>query len=258
VALTGLSANGTWPFTASVPNAGTLFLENLGGRSITFQAWGLDLTQIGGGGSTYDPGPIMYDWGASNDVVYSGGSLRNVDVLQLPTVPASTAATGFCLSVDAQMPTGLPWSAPFNWARTALTWASNAVDGSGNPVARAQIYVDGQNFSPTAGQVCFTTSNVTSPVTCGPVPAAWNTDGLSHNVKACVSSAGQVRLYNGDSGAQIGSGGAIPAGSVPNLADGRLLIGNSEVRSVFAAMPWHGYISRVAACRDTGDLASCR
>jgi len=258
VALTGLTADSTWPFTPSVPDAGTLFLENTGGSAISFFAWGVDLTQIGGGGSSFDPGPIMYDWGTNNDVTDSGGSLRNVDVLQLPTVPVSTAATGFCLSVDAQMPSGLPWSAPFNWPRTALTWASNAVDGSGKPVAVAQIYVDGNNQGPTAGQLCFTNVDVTAPVTCGPVPTAWNTDGLAHNVKACVSSAGQVRLYDGDSGTQIGTSGTIPAASVPDLAGGRLLVGNSDVRRVFNAMPWHGYISRAAACRDTGDLASCR
>jgi hypothetical protein len=67
-----------------------------------------------------------------------------------------------------------------------------------------------------------------------------------------------VRLYNGDSGTQIGTNGTIPAASVPDLAAGRLLVGNAEVRRVFYAMPWHGYISRVAACRDTGDLAGCR
>ena len=202
VALTNLSADATWPFTPSVPDAGTLYLENLGGSTISFHAWGVDLTQIGGGGSSYDPGPIMYDWGTSNDVTDSGGSFRNLDTLQLPTIPASTAGTGFCLSVDARMPDGLPWSAPFEWARTALTWASNSVDGSGNPTARAQLFVDGNNHGPTAGQLCFTTSDVSTPVTCGPLPTAWNTDGLSHNVKACVSSAGQVRLYNGDSGTQ--------------------------------------------------------
>jgi hypothetical protein len=81
-------------------------------------------------------------------------------VLQLPTVPASTAATGFCLSVDAQMPAALPWSAPFVWPRTALAWASNAVDAAGNPVSVAQIYVDGQNGNPTAGQLCLTTTTI--------------------------------------------------------------------------------------------------
>ena len=258
VALTALTADGTWPFTAAVPDAGTLYLENVGGGAVTFNAWGVHLTQIGGGRSNYDPGPVMYDWGTNNDVNDAGGSLRNVDVLQLPPVPASTAATGFCLSVDAQMPSGLPWAAPFNWARTALTWASDAVDATGAPVATVQLYVDGNNFGPTPGQLCLTTSGVTSPVTCAPLPAAWDTDGLGHNVKACVSSAGQVRLYDGDTGSQLGGGASVPAASVPDLAAGRLLVGNSDVRRVYAAMPWHGYVSRAAVCRDIGDLAACR
>ena len=132
------------------------------------------------------------------------------------------------------------------------------MDGSASPWRWRSSTSTATTIGPTAGQLCFTISDVTAPVTCGPVPTAWNTDGLSHNVKACVSSAGQVRLYDGDSGTQIGASGTIPAASVPDLGGGRLLIGNAEARRVFSAMPWHGYVSRVAACRDTGDLASCR
>jgi hypothetical protein len=217
---------------------GTVSLVNAGTTELRFLAWGLDLTQLGGGAElgALDPGPEMYD-----------GSLRVADfrsltdVLYLPALVDDTSASGFCLSVDVQPV--LTWDAPYGKRRTLVAWTKAGVPESPaiySPVGGSQICFfggAGAAFNP-----CF---SPTAP------PLGW-TPGTKHNVKGCVSAAGDVSIY-ADDALMDSSAGA----TVLNLSGGALRVGSDGFGD--AESPWHGFVSKVLACFDTADNAtSCQ
>jgi hypothetical protein len=171
-----------------------------------------------------------------------------VDVLKLDPVPGSTAPTGFCLGAVATMPDGLPWSAPFATARTAVAWVNSTSD----PVRRVRLYVKGADGTAEAGNLCVDV-NLGTP-TCAALPPSFS-DGSAHTVKACVSAAGETRLFTDSSTTPLATG-TVPA--LPELRNGRVLVGNGDARATAGLTPWHGYVSRAFVCRDTGNAADCR
>jgi hypothetical protein len=222
----------------------TLSLENDGLAAIDLHAWGLDLTQLGGGGDlgAFDPGAAMYDWGAGDDLAMSGHGRSPVDVLELARVPLGTGG-GFCLGVEAQPPAGLRWDAPLARDRTLVAWVNDA--GNAN-VRLAMEGAASRGASPR--RLCLTGSVGT---VCGE-PSGW-APGSRHAVTACASSAG-ARLYL--DGALAGS---TSAAAPPDLASGHLLVGNGATPAAHASStPWHGFVSKVVACRDAGAPAACR
>jgi len=234
--------------------AGTLVLKAVPGNpgSVTFYAWGVDLTQIGGGGDlgAFDPGPVMYDWSASVGTDRAGGRPEDnpenaVDVLELPPVPRSTASTGFCLSVDAQPFDGLDWNAPFARPRGLMAWLHDAL-----PVA-AQIVATGG----TSSELCFSVTGASGSACWRP---SWSA-GSRHNVKGCLSATGEMRLYADD----VRVGNTVSGvTSIPDLANGHIAIGNSaggeSATWSFAGQPspWNGFISKALVCKDPGVGAS--
>jgi hypothetical protein len=243
--LTTDGAAGTLALTAASSNPGP----------VTFYAWGVDVTQIGGGGDlgAFDPGPAMYDWSAAIGKVgdrEQDDPVHAVDVLELPPVPASTAPTGFCLSVDAQPADGLGWDAPFANPSGLVAWLHDQ-----QPSA-AQLYASGG----PASELCFWVTGASHPTCWHP---AW-LPGSRHNLKGCLSSAGLMRLYADD--VQVGStvSGVQP---VPDLVAGHVAIGNNAGADpatwafAGAPSPWNGFVSKVLVCCDPGDgasVATCR
>ncbi|HZZ86672.1 MAG TPA: hypothetical protein VFE30_19250 [Anaeromyxobacteraceae bacterium] len=234
--LTTDGAAGTVTLTAASTNSGP----------ITFDAWGVDLTQIGGGGDlgSFDPGLAMYDW--SGPFAWWGDAefqrpQHSVDVVELPPVPTSTASTGFCLSVDAQPFDGLSWMSPFKVPSGMAAWIGDA-----QPVT-AQL------FSSGAG-ICFLVTGATGSSCWAPAWAA----GSKHNVKGCLSASGQQRLYADD----IQVGNTVSGIPVPDLASGHLAVGNNagadSTKWSYTNLPspWNGFISKALACRDVGVGAS--
>jgi hypothetical protein len=238
--------------------AGTLTLRAAADnpQSVAFHAWGVDLTQIGGGGDlgSFDPGPAMYDWSASiGRVEYDrvqDDPEHLVDVLELPRVPVSTASTGFCLSVDAQPYDGLGWDAPFVNSRGLVAWFDDQQQ------ATAQLYATGGASS----ELCFWVTGASGATCWRPTWSA----GSRHNLKGCVSSMGQMRLYADD--VQVGNT-ISGVGPVPDLADGHVAIGNNagaDPGSWTVAgppSPWNGFVSKVVVCSDLGEgasVATCR
>lgn len=232
--LTTDGAAGTLTMTAAAANPGP----------VTFHAWGVHLTQLGGGGDlgAFDPGPAMYDWSARIGVIderEQDHPEHTVDVLELPPVPASTAWTGFCLSVEAQPADGLDWNAPFAKPRGLAAWLHDR-----QPIA-AQLLATGGD----ASELCFS-------VTGASLPACWRPDwapGTKHAVKGCLSPGGALRLYA--DGAPVATGFAFDADFL-DLADGHVAVGNragaDPATWSFAGQPspWHGYVSRAVVCRD--------
>lgn len=232
--------------------AGTLTLKAAPGNPgpVTFYAWGVDLTQIGGGGDlgAFDPGPVMYDW--STSIGNIGDRVQDnpenlVDVLELPSVAASTASTGFCLSVDAQPYDGLDWNAPFARPRGLMAWLHDTL-----PVA-AQIIATGG----TSSKLCFSVTGASGATCWRPTWSA----GSKHNVKGCLSATGEMRLYADD--VQVGDT-VSGVTSVPDLATGHIAIGNSAGADpatwTFGGQPspWNGFISKALVCKDLGVGAS--
>ena len=261
VYLSGTSSNvgpGGQLTAADTTTRGTLFLENAGSSPISFYAWGIDLTQIGGGGdaafAAIDPGLAMYDWNAAIDSPGANGAesvseltRANLDVLELSSIPAGTP--GFCMSADAQPAAGLPWAATMRDRRTMMTWR--------DPASTASLYVNGTGDATHPRQLCFELTGSMSQAVCAAVPAGW-APGTVHNVKGCVSSGRQVRLYDGDTNTQLATATA-PAGSVPDLSNGHVLVGNSQnVPDLTPKTPWHGYVSRALLCDDTGNPNACQ
>jgi hypothetical protein len=239
--LEGLTTDGS-------TTAGTLFLENEGSSTIDFYAWGLDLTQIGGGGDLgdFDPGVAMYDWGAGDNLAMSGHGRYPVDVLELVRVPTSTAQTGFCLSVDAQPPPGLPWNAPFARNRALVGWVSEAGAGA------VSILMEGTAARGSAPRrLCFSVAGGGS--VCGE-PPSWPA-GSRHSVTGCASPSGTLRLYLDGVPA-----GTQSASAPPDLAAGHVLVGNAAIPAAYtSSIPWHGYVSKALVCPDTGVTPSgCR
>jgi hypothetical protein len=232
--LKGLSTDGS-------ATAGTLSLQNDGPAAIDFYAWGLDLTQIGGGGDlgNFDPGVAMYDWGGGDNLEMSGHGRYAVDVLELPAVPASTAGTGFCLSVEAQPPTGLAWNAPFAHNRALLSWVSDGPPGAVN------LFMEGTDVRGAAARrLCFSVQGGGSACS---DPAAWQA-GSRHVVTGCASASGALRLYV-DGNLAGSASGSTP----PDLMTGHLLVGNAATPAAFtSSLPWHGFVSKALVCRDTG------
>ncbi|ABS25274.1 hypothetical protein [Anaeromyxobacter sp. Fw109-5] len=244
--------------------SGTLTLSAAANNQapVAFYAWGADLTQIGGGGDlgAFDPGPAMYDWSAPAPRAAGAriGQLYRVqddpeyliDVLELPPVPVSTASTGFCLSVDAQPSEGLGWEAPFVNPRGLVAWLNEQQRST------AQLYATGGPSS----ELCFWVTGASGPTCWRPTWSA----GSKHNLKGCVSSTGQMRLFADD--VQVGStvSGVAPA---PDLLGGHVAIGNNAGADPgtwsFAGLPspWSGFVSKVLVCSDDGEgasVATCR
>jgi hypothetical protein len=226
-------------------SAGTVSLSNPGTADVEFFGWGLALTQIGRGGDlgSFDPGPAMYDWSGA-----AGGADVPRDQLELPKVPASTAATGFCLTVDAQPPAGLAWNAPFVSNRAALTWRSLTTSDIIN------VFVGGtSNTSVPVGNLCVHVSTLTGGTLClDPAAQGW-APGSKHTIGVCSTAAGVMTLHaDGALVATKTTSGGVP----PDLADGRLIVGNNGNTGATSVGTWQGFISRAAAC-PAGDVASC-
>jgi hypothetical protein len=232
--LSGLSNDGSQATPA------VLSLTNVGTASIDIYAWGIDLTQIGRGGDLglFDPGLEMYDWGGSFD---NGNA--TVDVLQLAKVPSSTAATGFCLSVEAQLPAGLAWTAPFVADRSPLTWVSDSGPGVVN------IFLSGTGKALPAGNLCaFVSTAPTSAICWAPTWAP----GSRHTAAFCATPDGAATLYA--DGVAVGT--PIPPGNPPpDLSTGHVLVGGS--RGVPGSSTWQGFVTRAAVC-PAGNLTACR
>lgn len=267
-----LSADGS----PTITDGGTLSLENPNGGPITFDAWGVDLTQIGGGGDlnpvtvqppfsqpSPDPGPGMYDWSAANDIAGSFNPSFVQDVLQLPALAGSTATTGFCLSVDARPADALSWNVRMHDTRTPLAWANSSDPAQVTRVLR--LFIDGIDGA-NPGQLCFGSRALASAgdwstvqaeqiVACGALPESW-TAGSAHNLKACVAPSGALSLYAdyGSNGTPVATG---TLASVPDLAGGSLLVGNGVNGLSSFSSPWHGYVSAASACRSSSDVAAC-
>jgi hypothetical protein len=214
---------------------GAVSLVNASAAPIDFFAWGIVLTQIGRGGNLgpLDPGPEMYD-----------GSLdfRDwpflVDVLHLPPISASTAATGYCLTAEVQP--ALTWNAPYARERTLVQWRHDS-----QPF-EAKIH------SPVTGdQICFRVTGAPFGACFKPAdaPLSW-APGSRHTVKGCVSPAGEVSIYA--DGAAVGNTAA--GATALDLAGGRLRAGSDGEGTV--ETPWNGYVSRVLACFGAADNAT--
>jgi hypothetical protein len=230
---------------------GRLVLTNPGSQPISFHAFGVQLTQLGGGGDlgSFDPAELMYDWSAA---ATTGGEPSDdpyfpIDVVRLPPVTSGAAPSGFCLAAEATMPAGLPWSAPFRLARTAAVWTNAAGDRS------ARLFVAGQDGTPDAGKLCLEVSGATARA-CGVIPAAWNTGAAKHRVKGCMSAAGQLRVF----GDEQPLGSAAAGTATPDVRNGTVLVGNSAAAPSASLTPWHGWISRVLVCQDTNNPNDCR
>ena len=253
--LTGLVSGGP------SATAGSVTLEALSSNtgSARFYAWGLDLTQIAGGGNlgTFDPGPAMYDWSAK--IGRFGDDMKDdplyaVDVLELPRVPVNPAS-GFCLSADAQPPTGMDWTAPFVNNRGLVAWIHDT------QAVAMQVFAQGTAAGGGSRQLCVFVTGAGGSACFTP---AW-APGSKHNLKGCLSAAGELRLYADD--VQVGN--AITGVAVPTLTAGHVVVGNDTVANpaaypaawgVGAPAPWHGYVSKVLVCRDPGaggDTRTC-
>lgn len=223
---------------------GTVSLENGGPSHIEFWAWGLDLTQIGGGvdAPILDPGVEMYD-----------GSLKvndwrqMIDVLRLPAVSRSTAATGYCLSVDARP--GIAWDAPFEKRRSIVTWRNGTQFASIYSPAHSELA-----YAPEgARQICFGVSGALFDPCFLPPLRGWTADALTHNIKGCVGPTGDVAIYADD----VRVGNTTTGATAVDLSGGELLVGGDGDGVIEA--PWSGFVSKVLACFNTADNAtSCR
>jgi predicted transcriptional regulator len=257
---TRVSLNGSFtadatanPTTGRTVNPGTLVLTNPGSTNLAFHVWGVQLTQLGGGGDlgAYDAAELMYDWNAARA---EGGEpsadpFYPIDVLKLAPVTTNTALSGFCLGAEATMPDGLPWDAPFVNSRTAVAW----VNDPASPTLTARVFVQGNDGSANAGKVCFGVTGASAPA-CASPPPAWSTGGAKHSLKGCMSLAGELRLYGDDALLATVVGGGV----TPNLLGGTVLVGNGDARPTSSLTPWHGYVSRALVCSDTGTIATCR
>ncbi len=263
-----------------------------GGPELQFHAWGLDLTQLGGGGDlgTFDPGLYAYDWSAEKDYGTGYGyDLRYpVDALQLALVGVGSAS-GFCLAARARPFDGtgsasaLAWDAPMAQARVIASWMSTAAITPPAVPRRALLYVSGATApagvpgvapaDATPRQLCFQVSGAAA--TCAPVPAGW-APGSEHRVAGCVAASGEARLFADD----LPVGGLVTGVAPVVLTTGRLLVGNGTPDATWGKVegkaareepnpayqasdisrPWHGYVARVALCADPGvdHVAACR
>jgi hypothetical protein len=244
---------------ADTTTRGTLYLENPGASAITFSAWGIDLTQLGGGGdaafAAVDPGVFMYDWTAAIDSPGENGAgtvteltRANQDALTLKALTTDPSG-GFCLAVDAEPAAGLPWNATMHDPRTLLSWSASTP-------AAASIYVNGTGDATNPQKLCFQLTGSMTGLVCAAVPAGWEAGSL-HNVKGCVATGGQMALYDGDSNTSLGT--ATATGSLPSLSDGHLLVGNSQnAVDTSAKHPWHGWVSRALICNYSATPNACQ
>ena len=228
----------------------SVFLENTGTTPISFYAWGFDLTQIGGGvraGSdlgSFDPGLAMYDWGADEDAIMSGTATTPLDVLTLPSVPDSTAATGFCLSADAQPADGLGWDAPLNEQRNLIAWQPRHPGRHGAAVRRR-----GQQRRPALHDPRGRAR---------PHPArllrrrAGRLDGRLEAHRQGLPLRRWARCGSTRATCRSAPPRPVPAVDVPDFAAGFIRVGYSS-----GGRPWHGYVSQALVCRDTGDVTQC-
>lgn len=246
-------------FTTDGISGGTLTMTATG--NLTFGAWGAQLSQICNGG---DPGipmdPLMYDRSIHDRNV----DQRPIDVLDLTTpVPQSTAATGFCFSVDAQPYDGLAWNAPVTYKRALMGWLPG-----GATQENVSLYLTGTYtvLNKPTGSLCFYVNGIEQAGSdayveaCGPVPANWSPGSL-HNVKGCVSADKTARVYADD--VEIGSL-LRPPSVIPNLQGGHVVIGNTRQANAPVwvpdpSVPWNGYVSRALVCSESADRATmCR
>ena len=220
-----------------------LFLENAGSAAIDFYAWGVDLTQIAGGGNlgTFDPGLEMYDWnGAGAPLLASQDDSYPIDVLQLPAPPST--GPGWCLAVEAQPPAGLDWTAPFVADRSPLTWISST-----NSV---NIFVSGTgNGAVPAGRLCAVVPGASSTV-------CWAPDfqpGSKHLISVCASPGGDVTLYA--DGLPVGT--PATGAAALDLHTGHLLVGSNHPSKHDSLATWQGFVTRAAVC-PFGNPVACQ
>jgi hypothetical protein len=227
----------------------SIVLENGGNTDIQFVAWGLQMSQIGGPRylpAGFDPGFFMYDSLLNSDAV---------DVLQLPPAPASNVGTGFCLSADVQPSPGLAWDpgvTAFDDVRAIIEWWNG---GTGVTEQSARIVIGGDtSHSVQQGGITFrvtTAGELNYHFFARTPPGTWTT-GSKHNVKACVSPAGQMQIYGDD--VALGAPVDLPVGTVvPDLATGHVSVGNDHTGGV----PWYGWVSKALACPYAGDPTHC-
>jgi hypothetical protein len=170
------------------------------------------------------------------------------DHLELAQVTASTAASGFCLTVDAQTPAGLAWNAPFVANRAMLTWRAL----SGPQIVN--LFIGGTaNSAVPHGYICGHVSTLTGGTLCFDPSALGWTPGSRHSVGLCTTQAGVMSLHADDTTVITKN---ASGGSPPDLASGRLIVGNNGNIGAAALGTWQGYVTRAAAC-PAGDVSTC-
>ncbi|HTP25747.1 MAG TPA: hypothetical protein VMK12_08820, partial [Anaeromyxobacteraceae bacterium] len=216
------------PFHGTDANP-TIVLKNAGSSTLTFEAWGATLTQIGEAGNN-DPGFGMYTWTPFDDRAYQPLADWN-DMLTFPPFPFTTASTGFCLSANGDQPLG--WNAVAT-KRVPVAW--------GNGKQSALIALD-----PTNG-LCFTVTNGTSGSACAKVASLTLSGGLNA-VKGCETSSGKLNLYVGNTSVATGQGP-----TAPDLQGGNVTVGSAVDGTNF--LKWHGHIKSASACASS-DPTTC-
>ncbi|GEJ57616.1 hypothetical protein [Anaeromyxobacter diazotrophicus] len=215
-------------------------LANTSSSQVEFDAWGAVLTELAGGGDLggFDPGPSLYSSGGTQGT-------EAIDKLLLPPLTQSTGS-GYCLSVVAAPAEHLPWSARFASWRVAAEWM--AADGQ----TWSQLRVG----AGTSGQLCLDLATAArgGETRWACAPTAGLADGSAHEVKGCVTPAGELHLYV--DGAAAGTAGSDPPGlpnvPPPDLAGGQLTVGSGA-----ADHNWNGYVSKALVCKgsDPGPCA---
>jgi hypothetical protein len=241
VYLNGLTTNGY----QTPAGQATVYLQNPGGSSIDFNAWGMGLTQVSGGWPTStdnDPGPTMYDTLTHPAPDPASGVY---DVLDLPPVPASTATTGFCLSIDAAPAARLTWNTVLDDPRTLINWKNVA----GTQTVR--LIIGGADYSTPGGIVLRVTNPGSADFFAHANTLSFATEtGVKHTLRACISPAGLVEIYA--DGTNVTTGTPTLPFAVPDLQGGTVQVGSD------GATPFHGYLSKALVCAYTTSAANCQ
>ena len=223
---------------------GTLYLQNPGAADLQVTAWGVTMGRFGGARGLpvgYDPGFLMYDALLRSDAG---------EGLHLPHLTTSTAGQGFCIAVDAQPDTTLPWVTTFDDGRAFFQWSNGLPDAQEVSVR----FVIGGDTSHSIGQgdlILRVRENNVNTYAQGTPPASW-TAGTKHNVKACVSATGTMQIYADDQ--PLGNSATLGAQPVPDLSIGHLAVG----ADFNGNLAWYGSISQALVCRYDGDPTTCQ
>jgi hypothetical protein len=255
VYLNGLTTNG---YQTDAGRA-TVYLENPGVDQIQFIAWGMSLTQVSGGWpisasrwpalDPNDPGPTMYDTLTHPAPDPASGVY---DVFELPPVPASTATTGFCLSVEAAPGAGLTWETVLDDPRTLINWKSATVPPPGETRASVRLIIGGADYSTPGGIVLRVTNPGSADYYAHANALSFATEtGVKHTLRACISPAGLVQIFADGTDVTTTGTTTLPF-AVPDLQGGSVQVGSD------GSTPFHGYLSKALVCAYTTNAANCQ